>query len=216
MKRGAVAIVSVLTALLFVQPASGQPGSVVTFEDKPDDLGHPVYTEVDGLAEPARYWPATTPVYQAGYLDLLGGSLSIDDGVITGELVLAEEWATGSILPDGVKAVWWTWFFGKDTSTFWADYAIHVCWDGSAVVGILLVRGDDPVRPLESFEVSGNTVRVEFQCAFVEEAVGWFAESICWNYHTPETDDQGYMPSGGWFAADITDGPIGPWLPMPE
>lgn len=216
MRRGAIAVVSVLISLLFVQPASGQQGSVVTFEDRPDDLGHPGYTEVDGLLEPTAYWPATSPVGQAGYLDMLGGSMSIEDGILTAELSLGDEWTVESVLPEGVKAVWWTWFLCKDTSIFAAPYAIHVCWDGSAIAGTLLVRGEDPVMPLESFEVSGTVVHVEFQLAFVEDAVGWFAEVICWNHHSPETDDQGYLPSSGWYAADITDGPMLPWQPMPE
>lgn len=216
MRRGTIVVLSGLIALLFVQPVSGQPSSEVTFEDKPGDLGHPAYMEVDGLLEPTSYWPSTSPVGQTGYLDMLGGSLSFKDGIMTGELNLATEWTAESVLPQGVKAVWWTWFLSKDTSIFSADYAIHVCWDGSAIAGTLLVRGDNPAMPLASFEVSGNIVRVEFEHAFVEDAVGWFAESICWNHCSPETDEQGYMPSAGWFAADITDGPMLPWLPMPE
>lgn len=216
MRRGAMALVCALIALLFVQPASGERGGMVTFEDRPDDLGHPMYSEIDGLMEPTVYWPATSPVGQAGYLDMLGGSMSVDGGVITAEINLADEWTAESVLPEGVKAVWWTWFLSKDTSVFAAPYAIHVCWDGSTITGTLLVRGDDPVRPLESFEVSGNTVCVKFQLPLVEDAVGWFAEVICWNHRSPETDAQGYMPSAGWFAADITDGPMLPWLPMPE
>ncbi len=216
MRRGAIVIVSALIALLFVQPVSGQPGNVVTFEDEPDDLGHPAYFEVDGFIEPVAYWPTTSPVGQTGYLDMLGGWMSVEDGIMKAELTLADEWTAGSALPEGVKAVWWTWFFSRDTSLFEAPYAIHVCWDGSAIEGILLVRGDDPVRHLESFEVSGNVVRVEFDPEYVDDAVGWFAESICWNHCSPETDDQGFMPSAGWFAADITDGPMLPWLPMPS
>lgn len=215
MRSGAIAGLSVLIALLFVQPVSGQSTEYVEFDDKADDLGHPAYSEVDGSLEPTSYWPATSPVGGTGYLDLRGGFLSVEDGTIIGELWLEEEWTTDSVLPEGVKAVWWTWFFSRDTSLFEASYAIHVCWDGSAILGTLLVRGDDPARPLTSCDVNGHIVRVEFDSAHVEDAVGWFAESICWNHCTPETDDQGYMPSGGWFAADITDGPMLPWLSMP-
>lgn len=216
MRRGAIAVMSALIALLFVQPVSGQSSDPVEFVDKPDDLGHPVYSEVDGLLEPASYWPATSPVGQTGYLDMLGGFMSVEDGVMTAELKLAVAWTSESVLPEGVKAVWWTWFFSRDTSVFEAHYAIHVRWDGSALDGILLVRGDDPERQLTSFEVKGDVVHVEFNSAYIDDAVGWFAESICWNHGTPETDDQGYTPSGGWFAADITDGPMLPWLPIPE
>lgn len=216
MRRGAIAVVSVLISLLFVQPASGQQGSMVTFEDRPGDLGHPAYAEVDGVMEPTAYWPATSPVGQAGYLDMLGGFMSMEDGIVTVELTLADEWTEDSVLPEGVKAVWWTWFLYDDMAVFTAPYAIHVCWDGSEISGTLLVRGDDPVKPLESFEVSGDVVRAEFQRALVEDAVAWFAESICWNHCSPGTDDQGYMPSAGWYPADITDGPFLPFLPVPE
>lgn len=212
LRRAAIVIVSALLALTSALPASADTEGV-SFTDVEGDLGHPAYDE---NMVPSSYWPATSPVGSSGYLDMLGGWIDVDDeGIITAALAIAYPLTGESVLPEGVKAVWWTWFFSKDTSVFSADYAVHVCWDGSAFGAFVLVRGlEDPVRPVISFLASGNSVAVEFDGDLVVDSVGWFAESICWNHSTPHTD-QGYMPSGGWFAADITDGPFLPWLAMP-
>lgn len=216
MRRLAVALVSVFIAVLFVQPASAQTADIVYFSDKPGDLGHPVYDDSTGLLEPAAYWPDASPVGSAGYLDMTGGWMSIDeDGKVSASLTVASPWTSETVLPNGVKAVWWTWFLYKGTDYFEADYAVHFCWDGSTFEGVVLLRGQaDPMGSVSSCSITGDQVLVEFDVDLVPGAVAWFAESICWNNGNPHTDD-GYMPSGSWFAADISDGPFLPWLPMP-
>lgn len=209
-------MVSVLTGLLFMQPGSAQPTSTVSFDDRLGDLGHPAYDTTLDPMEPTAYWPVTSPVGSAYYLDMLGGWMSIDEeGTLTAGLTVAAGLTAESTLPEGVKAVWWTWFLYKGTGYFNPEYAVHFCWDGSDFEGVVFERGlDEPAGEVIAWSTSGNQIVIEFDSALVPDTVAWFAESICWNHCTPHTD-LGYMPTAGWFAADIIDGPFLPWLPMP-
>ncbi|MEW5747699.1 MAG: hypothetical protein AB1793_02780 [Candidatus Thermoplasmatota archaeon] len=218
MKIGVMVALSVLIVLLSAQPVSGQSVSVESFSDKPNDLGHPAfYVDDAGLLVPMAYWPDTSPVCDAGYLDMLWGDMKLGgNGIMTARLTVAEPVVTDeTVLPNSVTEVWWTWFFYKDTGYFEADYAIHLCWDGQAYECLVLMRGQEsPVGLAESYSVVGDQVVVEFDGALIPDSVAWFAESICWVCCNPRTD-LGYMPSSGWYAADLTDGPFLPWQPMP-
>lgn len=219
MKRRAIVFASALTALLFAVPVSGQSVSVVCFSDRLGDLGHPMYElNDDGQWDPVAFWPDTSPVGDAGYLDILQGEMSLDDsGVLTATLIVAEPVTDQTVLPNSVTEVWWTWFFYLDTSYFPQDFSVHVCWAEDSLECLMLQRGEEaPLGSAISYSVTGTQITVVFDPDLIGGSVAWFAESICWMKDDPHPE-LGALPTGGWYAADITDGygPDLPWQPMP-
>ena len=143
MKRTVVAIGSTLLAVLMVlaQPVSATTDVTVSVIDREGDLGKPYYVCVLDESnqyywEPWVFWPDTSLVGTAGYLDIIGAWVTYECSPnrvksITVGMTLAEPLdSEAADIPAGVKMVRWAWFFCQETPVFHGDYYIYVDWDG--------------------------------------------------------------------------------------
>lgn len=220
MKRGVIAALGILIALLFAQPGSVAT-DMVYVTDEIGGLGHGGV--VDG-GEMAIIWPDNTQLADADYLDITAGWLALDGEKLTAGMEVLSEIPVEDGLPTGVKAIWYTWFLYVETGPdhFQADYRLHICWDGFSFYAFIADMRDFSNPPyevtyLEDLMIEGNVMEVELSIDLLPDVTAWFFESVVW-MKLPVDDDS--MGMGWyWYCADITnwDTEVSmlPWLPMP-
>lgn len=222
----ALAVASTLViALMMAMPASASGGgqSKSTYVvDREGDLGKFFYTDYQGshlLGDPLSWWSGESPISNAGYIDMVMGWIVVDRKTVTLGMQVASPISDESTLPHGIKAVQWSWFFTPaPTEWYWA-YEVLIFWDGLEFTAFQIDRSTSPftVTPLDSFEVSGDTLTVQVSAAILRDQVGWFFETTA--YENPPGPVTGERSMGGWGSPDCPDyfGNYDWWpnLPMP-
>lgn len=219
----AVACTLVAALMLFPNVAAGTETVYVT--DRIGDLGHPMFVRVvDGMIDPASFWPDNSPVGKATYLDVTRAWMTADDtdDSMTAGLEMMSTIPLSGPLPQGVKTVWYLWWFYLDTLAWNADFRLVVSWDGEISFAYLTDTSNHeatlfPSWTIDSYDISGNVVTAEVDRALISGTVAWFFEVVVWNANPVDPEEQ--MPAAGWYAVDMTDSPADtllPWWPLPS
>ena len=176
--------------------------------DREGDLGKFFYTDYQGshlLGDPLSWWSGESPISNAGYIDMVMGWIDMDRKTVTLGMKVASPISDESSLPQGIKAVQWSWFFTPaPTEWYWA-YEVLIFWDGLGFTAFQIDRSTSPfkVTPLDSFDVSGDTLTVQVSAATLRDQVGWFFETTA--YENPPGPVTGVRSTGGWGSPDCPD-----------
>jgi hypothetical protein len=216
----------IVVGLMLVQsvPVSAQSrSSSMDVVDREGDLGKFFYLDNQGshlLGDPVTWWSGNSPMNNARYLDMIMGWIVVDRKAVILGMQVASPISDGSTLPEGIKAVQWSWFFTPaPTEWYWA-YEVLIFWDGLEFTAYQIDRRTSPftVMPLDLFEVSGDTLTVQVSAAILRNQVGWFFETTA--YENPPGPVTGMRSTGGWGSPDVTDlvgqdPAVWPNLPLP-
>ena len=181
--------------------------------DREGDLGKFFYTDYQGshlLGDPLSWWSGESPISNAGYIDMVMGWIDMDRKTVTLGMKVASPISDESSLPQGIKAVQWSWFFTPaPTEWYWA-YEVLIFWDGLGFTAFQIDRSTSPfkVTPLDSFDVSGDTLTVQVDAAILKNQVGWFSESTA--FEKAPMPLSGERSMGGWGSPDCPDY-LGSW-----
>jgi hypothetical protein len=177
-------------------------------DDRIGDLGKILYTDYQGvhlLGDPISWWSGRSPISDAGYLDMVKAWIIIDHKHVTLGMQMASPITDGSTLPEGIKAVQWSWIFSPAPAEFIFEREVFIWWDGMEFSAYLSDSTVYPfaVTPLDSFEVSGNTLTVQMSDSALQNQIGWMYEtSAYWQpTSTPTTGERGM----GWGSPDCPD-----------
>jgi len=200
-------VIAVLMAMPVSSAGGVKSGSMYVI-DREGDLGKIFYTTGYGshlFADPLSWWSGESPISDAGYLDMVLGWIVIDHKTLNLGMQVSSPLSEETALPEGFKAVQWSWFF-TSTPTEWRwDYEILIFWDGLGFSAFQVDRRTTTftVTPLDSFEVSGDTLTVTVDAAILENQVAWFFETTA--YEKPPGPVTGYRTMGGWGSPDCPD-----------
>lgn len=208
----ALAFASTLAiALMMVMPASAmgdRKSNSMYVADRVGDLGKIFYTDGQGshlFADPLSWWSGESPIGNAGYLDMVLGWIVVDHKTVTLGMQVASPIVDGSTLPEGIKAVQWSWFFTPAPTEWRWDYEILILWDGLEFTAYKVDRTTAPftVTPLDSFDVSGDTLTTVVDVTILNNQVAWFFETTA--YQKPPFPVTGERSTGGWGSPDCPD-----------
>ena len=200
-------VIALMVAMPMSASSSGKSNSMYVV-DRGGDLGKFFYTDYQGshlLGDPLSWWSGESPISNAGYLDMIMGWIIIDRKTVTLGMQLASPISDESTLPQGIKAVQWSWFFTPaPTEWYWA-YESLIFWDGLELSAFQIDRSTSPftATPLDSFEVSGDTLTVQVSAEILQDQVGWFFETTA--YENPPGPVTGVRSTGGWGSPDCPD-----------
>ena len=228
LRKVALAVIGTLVSALMlsqsVLASGGDKSNSMYVIDREGDLGKFWYPDYQGshmLGDPYSWWSGNSPINNAGYLDMVMGWIVVDRKTVTLGMQLASPISDESTLPEGIKAVQWSWFFTPAPIEFLFDYEVLVFWDGLEFTAFQIDRRAFPftVTPLDSFEVSGDTLTVQVGAAILKNQVGWFFETTA--YEKPPPSVTGERSMAGWGSPDVTDLVVGqdpawwPSVPLP-
>lgn len=209
----ALAVASTLVAaLMVVQVVSmsvcARPTSMYVV-DREGDLGKIFYVNYQQGShppgDPYSWWSGESPIGNAGYLDIVMGWMVVDRKTLTLGMQVASPITGETSLPEGIKAVQWSWFFTPTPTEWYWKWEVLIFWNGLDTSAFLVDREALPyvVTPLGSFAVSGTMLTVQVDAAILKNQVGWFFETTA--YQKPWTPLTGDRPMGGWGSPDVTD-----------
>lgn len=213
----ALAVASTLAiALMMAMPASASGGgnsNSMYVVDREGDLGKLFYSGGDWgnhlFGDPISWWSGDSPIGNAGYLDMIMGWIVIDHKTVTLGMQTASPISDRCTLPEGVKVVQWSWIFTPAPTEWKWDYEVLILWDGLEFTAFQVDRRTTPftVTPLDSFEVSGDTLTVQVGNAILKDQVGWMFETTA--YTKPPLPLTGEQSIGGWGSPDVNDYVVG-------
>jgi len=211
LRKVTLAVASTLViALMVATPASASGGgksNSMYVVDREGDLGKILYTDYQGshlLGDPISWWSGESPISNAGYLDMVMAWIVVDRKTVTLGMQMASPISDESTLPHGIKAVQWSWIFSPAPAEFIFDYEVCVWWDGLEFTAYLSDMTAYPftVTPLDSFDVSGDTLTVQVSAAILQNQIGWmFETNAYWQPPQPSTGERGM----GWHSPDCPD-----------
>lgn len=215
--RVVVAAFSVLVVgLMLVQSVSvsgDSKSNSMYVVDGEGDLGKLFYSGGDWgnhlFGDPVSWWSGNSPIGNAGYLDIIMGWIVVDRKTVTMGMQMASPISDESTLPEGVKMVQWSWIFTPAPTEWKWDYEVLILWDGLEFTTFQVDRRTFPfaVTPLDSFEVSGDTLTVQVGAAILQNQVGWMFETTVYTKPPlPLTEDRSM---GGWGSPDVNDYVVG-------
>jgi len=223
MRRVILSVLSIsVAALLMALPAMAAK-STVYVTDRVGDTGH---CGVDEDGEIWTPWYGKNDMAEADYLDVTAAWMTLRDEKLTAGIEVVAPIYVEDGLPNGVKVIWYTWFFYVETGPgiWFEDYGLHVCWDGETFYAFVADRTDwwnEPyqITYLMNLRVDGNVIEVDLDASLLPDVTAWFFESIVWLV-TPEDDGIMSQTCWYWYCYDITDWDPDesdlPWLPMPS
>jgi len=211
MKVALAVATTLVIALMMAMPVSAsgsEKSNSMYVVDREGDLGKFFYTDYQGshlIGDPLSWWSGESPISNAGYVDMVMGWIVVDHKTVTLGMQVASPISDDSKLPQGVKAVQWSWFFTPaPTEWYWA-YEVLIFWDGLEFTAFQIDRSTSPhtITPLNSFEISGDTLTVQVSAAILQDQVGWFFETTA--YENPPGPVTGVRSTGGWGSPDCPD-----------
>jgi hypothetical protein len=237
MKRAAAAAISTVVAALMVlvQPASATSEVTVAVTDREGDLGgagYVCYLDEDGdwMWDPWVFWSDTSPIGNAGYLDMLGAWVTYEcspskvKSIEIGMTLAAPLDPEVTDLPVGVKMVRWAWFFYQELPEFHGDYYIYVDWDGEEFAVYLAdyastdkeLNSDVPLIAMdfescvqtETFVDIRGIERMNIVVTTSErEIIDLILTCNYWFFETQYVHSEGFveLTMRGWWASDMTD-----------
>jgi hypothetical protein len=189
----------------------------MSVQDKVGDVGFGVDPKT-GLIW--KTWADNTPIFKAGYFDMVSTSLSMKGKTYTFGMKLASQLPTqGSPLPGGIRlAEWAVWFdpspYNVNTNPVSPLFLVGLRYDGSAYSAFVLDYSTMTSTPT-SFSVNGADIAVQFTAASIGNlALEWWSPLV--REWTGSLGSAGY-----WFVDAIVvtydSGEVGidiPWLPQ--
>lgn len=223
----ALAVASTLViAVMMAMPVSAADGGKshsMFVADRVGDLGKFFYLDSQGshlAGDPISWWSGNSPISNAGLLDMTMFWVIADKNTLTLGMQLASPISADSVLPNGICAVQWSWFFTSAPTAWTWDWEVFVLWDGLGFTAYQVDRMPSPrvVTTLDSFVVSGHTLTVQVDAVILENQVAWFAETTA--YEKTPVPLSGSRSTGGWGSPDCPDYVGGDWawwpnLPLP-
>lgn len=214
MRRVILSVLSIsVAALLMAQPTVAAK-STVYVTDRVDDMCHFLWFP----------WQAVNfPLEDYDYLDATASWMTLKDEKLTAGIEVVGPIFAEDGLPQGVKRIWYTWYFNVAVEPEVHFYGLHVSWDGDTFYAF--IADGDPATPhqynvityLQNFRVQDNVVEVDLDAGLLSAATGWFFEVVIWMI-VPEDDYYMDPAKWYWYCIDLTDGDLAylPWQPMPS